>query len=125
GWDFEGTTIWDGPYASGASGTYGYSWSAVGVYNVKVTARDELNALSGWSQPLQVTVYLCGDANDDQIANITDAVFIIDYIFNSGPAPEPLESGDANCDTITNITDAVYLIAYIFNDGPAPCENCR
>ncbi|MFH2054547.1 MAG: M12 family metallo-peptidase [bacterium] len=69
--------------------------------------------------------YLCGDANGDQIANITDAVYLIAYIFNDGPAPVPIvDSGDANCDGSANITDAVYLIQYIFNGGPAPCEGC-
>ena len=65
---------------------------------------------------------VCGDANADGLANITDAVYLIAYIFNDGPAPEPLESGDANCDGIPNITDAVYLIQYIFGGGPVPCD---
>lgn len=68
--------------------------------------------------------YICGDANGDLLVNITDAVFLISYIFSGGEPPEPLAAGDANCDTITNITDAVYLISYIFAGGPAPCEEC-
>ncbi|MFH2057064.1 MAG: dockerin type I repeat-containing protein [bacterium] len=68
--------------------------------------------------------YLCGDADGDGIANITDAVFLITYIFSEGPPPEPLAAGDANCDGIPNITDAVYLITYIFGGGPAPCADC-
>ncbi|MFH2057099.1 MAG: dockerin type I repeat-containing protein [bacterium] len=66
----------------------------------------------------------CGDANGDGIPNITDAVFLIAYIFSDGPEPDPYEAGDADCDTIVNISDAVYLVQYIFNSGPAPCENC-
>ncbi|MFH2056200.1 MAG: hypothetical protein ABIJ61_09605 [bacterium] len=66
--------------------------------------------------------YVCGDANADLIANITDAVYLIEYIFNDGPAPNPYESGDANCDGIANITDGVYLITYIFGGGPPPCD---
>ena len=69
-----------------------------------------------------VTVYLCGDANADGTANITDAVYLISYIFSGGPAPNPLEAGDANCDGSANITDAVYLITYIFSGGPPPCD---
>lgn len=124
GWDFEGSTIWDGPYASGVTASYSYSWAATGTYQVKVAARDELMEMSGWSPALNVVVYLCGDANSDELANITDAVFIIEFIFNGGTAPDPLAAGDANCDDLTNITDAVYMINYIFNGGPAPCENC-
>ena len=66
--------------------------------------------------------YVCGDCNADGTANITDAVYLITYIFGGGPPPNPLESGDANCDGSANITDAVYLIQYIFGGGPPPCD---
>lgn len=68
--------------------------------------------------------YICGDADGNEIVNISDAVFLIDYVFGGGPAPNPLVAGDTNCDDIVNISDAVYLIAYIFGGGPAPCELC-
>ncbi|MFH2056613.1 MAG: dockerin type I repeat-containing protein [bacterium] len=68
--------------------------------------------------------FACGDANGDAIVNITDAVYLIQYIFNDGPDPVSVEAGDANCDGIVNITDAVYLIQFIFNGGPAPCVDC-
>ncbi|MFH2054747.1 MAG: C10 family peptidase [bacterium] len=65
--------------------------------------------------------FVCGDANADLIVNVTDAVYLISYVFNSGPAPTPYEAGDANEDDIVNITDAVYLVQWIFNSGPVPC----
>ncbi len=65
-----------------------------------------------------------GDANGDAAVNISDAVYLIAYIFAGGAAPSPLLSGDANCDRAINISDAVYLIAYIFSHGPAPSESC-
>ncbi|MEZ5359994.1 MAG: FG-GAP-like repeat-containing protein [Candidatus Zixiibacteriota bacterium] len=68
--------------------------------------------------------FLCGDANGDRSVNIGDAVFLIQYVFSGGPAPEPIESGDVNCDTSVNIGDAVYLINYIFKSGPNPCAGC-
>jgi hypothetical protein len=64
---------------------------------------------------------LRGDANGDDAIDISDAVFLIAYIFSGGPAPSPLWRGDANCDGVIDISDAVYLIAYIFSGGPAPC----
>jgi hypothetical protein len=66
----------------------------------------------------------CGDANSDGIANISDAVWILNYIFDGGPPPDPLESAEINCDDIVNISDVVWLLNYIFLEGPAPCE-CR
>lgn len=65
--------------------------------------------------------YLPGDANGDMLVSISDAVYLINYIFAGGPAPNPLESGDANCDSQVSISDAVYIINYIFAGGPAPC----
>ncbi len=65
--------------------------------------------------------YVCGNANGDQALNIGDPVFLINYIFKGGPAPEPPVSGDANADHDVNMGDAVYLIDHIFKGGPAPC----
>jgi hypothetical protein len=67
---------------------------------------------------------LCGDANNDDSIDISDAVYLIQYIFAGGPAPNPLCSGDANGDGSVDISDCVYLIQYIFGGGPAPVPNC-
>ncbi|MEZ5357804.1 MAG: M28 family peptidase [Candidatus Zixiibacteriota bacterium] len=64
--------------------------------------------------------YTTGDANGDGTINIGDPVYLINYIFKGGPAPDPIESGDANCDGSPNIGDAVFLINYIFKSGPPP-----
>jgi len=69
--------------------------------------------------------YLCGDANADAAADISDAVYLIAFIFAGGPAPNPPIAGDANCDGMVDISDAVYLIAYIFSGGAAPCAGCK
>jgi hypothetical protein len=71
-----------------------------------------------------VKEYVCGDANDDASVDISDAVYLIAYIFSGGSAPSPLLAGDANCDSTVDISDAVYLIAYIFSGGAAPCAAC-
>ncbi len=65
--------------------------------------------------------YLGGDADNSGSISISDAVFLINYIFAGGPAPCPLRNGDADCSGAVNISDAVYLINYIFAGGPAPC----
>jgi len=53
--------------------------------------------------------------------NVGDAVFLINYIFRGGPAPQPARAGDANCDGKISVGDAVYIISYVFRGGPAPC----
>jgi len=67
-------------------------------------------------------LYCCGDANSDNAVNVSDAVFIINYAFSGGQAPEPLESADANCDGAVNVSDAVYIINYAFSGGFRPCD---
>jgi len=64
--------------------------------------------------------YYCGDANTDDMINVGDAVFLINYIFRGGDPPGPIEAGDANGDSGTNVGDAVFLISFIFKDGPTP-----
>ena len=68
--------------------------------------------------------YHCGDADGNGIITISDAVYLINYIFTGGPAPDPLSSGDADCNGFISISDAVALINYIFAGGPAPCTVC-
>jgi hypothetical protein len=69
--------------------------------------------------------FLCGDASGDGSVDISDAVYLIAYIFSGGPAPNPLLAGDANCDGSVDIADVVYLISYIFSGGAAPCAGCK
>ena len=68
--------------------------------------------------------YICGDANGDDGVNVGDAVFVINYAFKGGLAPDPLASGDANCDGAVNVGDAVFLINYAFKGGLTPCSGC-
>ena len=62
-----------------------------------------------------------GDANNDEVISISDAVYIINYVFNSGPTPVPEEiAGDANDDDDVNVADATYIVNYIFLPGSPP-----
>ena len=70
----------------------------------------------------QAPVGVAGDADGSGTITISDAVFLINYIFAGGPAPNPLSLGDADCSGSITISDVVILINYIFNSGPAP--NC-
>jgi len=61
-----------------------------------------------------------GDVNRDDEIDVSDAVYVVAYVFKGGPAPDPPESGDANCDDTVNIADAVFLINFVFAGGPEP-----
>jgi len=64
--------------------------------------------------------FIYGDANGDGVINSADVVYLINYLFKGGPAPQPLEPGDVNCDGIINSADVVYLINFLFKGGPVP-----
>ncbi len=62
---------------------------------------------------------ICGDATGDQRVNIADVVYLINYIFKSGPAPANQQASDLNGNGDLDIGDAVTLIEYIFRSGPS------
>jgi hypothetical protein len=73
---------------------------------------------------ITVIPYLAGDPNHDGIINTSDVVYLINYKFIGGPAPEPWAAGDINCDGTINVTDVIYLINYLFLIPPGPPPHC-
>jgi hypothetical protein len=67
---------------------------------------------------------MAGDANNDAGVAVGDAVFIINFVFKGGSAPDCESAADANADYSINIGDAVTLINYIFKDGDPPICGC-
>jgi PKD repeat protein len=126
-----GATFTDNGWDSGLQEYYGsfqwiptsgqegdYSGIVFSAFDVEDTTSDTIS-IHVSSQEL-----LCGDADGNGVVNISDAVYLVGYIFGSGPAPSPLEQADCDCSGTVNIADAVYLIAYIFGGGPEPCASC-
>ena len=65
------------------------------------------------------SLYLPGDANNSNVVNGLDVVFLINYFKGWGPVPSPFLAGDANGSCSVNGLDVVYLVRY-FKGGPAP-----
>jgi hypothetical protein len=63
-----------------------------------------------------------GDANHNNVVNIQDITFLINYLYKGGAIPSCLHEGDANGSGIINIQDITYLINYLYKGGSAP--NC-
>ncbi len=60
-----------------------------------------------------------GDADQDGVCNISDAVYQLCYIF-WGCELLCADAENANGDANNNISDAIYIIQYVFNGGPPP-----
>ncbi len=78
--------------------------------------------LQGWIP--ETYGYICGDVDANLIVSISDAVYLINYIFAGGPPPILSLLADVSCDGLVSISDAVYVINYIFNGGIVPCNEC-
>jgi hypothetical protein len=61
-----------------------------------------------------------GDPNSDGIINITDGIYVLNFLFLGGPAPTCTEAANANDDGSVNITDGIYVLNFLFLGGPAP-----
>jgi hypothetical protein len=107
-----------------------------------------LNDGLSWEQwyhrVLRYVGFYRGDVNASDSLEVpamdaTDLVYLIQYLFQNGPAPKPyLDQGDidgscclgyfdpkqggAGC---VNVLDVVYLINYVFIDGPPPVDYVR
>ncbi len=65
--------------------------------------------------------WVCADVDGDgEGPNIADLVYLVDFMFNSGPPPPHPPSVDFDWDTDITIADLVYLVDYMFNSGPEP-----
>jgi hypothetical protein len=56
----------------------------------------------------------------------TDLVYLIQYLFQNGPAPKPYkDQADVNADRRVDVRDIVYLINSVLISGPAPRDYVR
>lgn len=100
-----------------------FSYSGQGTL-VSVTTTDFADSPIDAQIAFETASPNCGDVNSDGHTNISDAVSLINYIFDVFPSPVNPYTADVDCDQMITISDAVFLINYIFAGGPAPCSNC-
>jgi uncharacterized repeat protein (TIGR01451 family) len=68
-----------------------------------------------------------GRCNADDRFDISDPVFLLEYLFLGGSRPTCLDACDANDDGKLNITDPIALLAYLFQGAsalPPPFPGC-
>ena len=66
-----------------------------------------------------------GDVTDDGVIDLADLVFLVNYLFRGGTAPDPLRLGDPTADCVVNLGDVVFLLNYLYRSGPAPGIGCE
>jgi hypothetical protein len=128
-WDWDdgkGLSAWMGPYASGETCTASHSWPE-GDFDVMVRTKDGFGAQTDWSAAHSIHLQCCivrGNVNGDGggAIDISDMVYLVDYMFIEGPPPPCLEAANTNGDGggAIDISDMVYLVDYMFLEGPPP-----
>jgi hypothetical protein len=113
-------------YADSQSCILNPEWNEKNCYVVVYVQRDDLSdkpvARSARIGPPLIWVF--GDANGDDVTDVADVVFLINYVFKNGPTPHPLASGDPDNDCMVGVDDVIYLINWLFREGPASLRGC-
>ncbi|KPK74473.1 MAG: hypothetical protein AMJ89_06265 [candidate division Zixibacteria bacterium SM23_73] len=90
-------------------------------YYWRVRAFDLAGNLSDFQyDPFRFSLFILGDANEDGKIDVSDVIYLVNYLFISGPEPSPFQAGDANSNEVVDIADVIYLINYLFMNGPPP-----
>ena len=69
---------------------------------------------------LDLYPWIRGDVNDDGVVNLADGVFLLNELFQGGPAGTCVAAKDANSDSTVDAADAIFLFTALFLDGPPP-----
>ena len=93
------------------------------------TVRGSDEAADGfcYNTPKTAAVFLRGDADSDLSIELTDAIFVLNYLFTSGREPGCMDAADIDNNSAIDLSDAIYVLNYLFIGGrvpPAPFEEC-
>ena len=66
------------------------------------------------------TPFVRGNCNGDDRVDIADGIWILNEMFQGGPAGTCVEACDANSDDMTDTADAIFVISYRLLSGPMP-----
>jgi hypothetical protein len=99
--------------------------------NFRRDLTDGLSWQQWWHRVLRYAGFYRGDVNaSDSLEvpslDVTDLVYLIQYLYQNGPAPKPYaDQGDVNGDHKVDVLDVVYMINYVFNGGPSLIDYVR
>jgi hypothetical protein len=93
-----------------------------GIYKTTFTTIRGLynpSSISGSVLIGQQPIY-CGDIDASGKIDLLDVLYIINYLYKSGPVICNQNAADVNNDASVNMLDILYLIAYLYKGGPEP-----
>jgi hypothetical protein len=97
------------------------TFTSTGSYTITCTVSDGVDLVS---VDIPVEVLECpelfrrADANADGRFDMADAIYILQYLFASGPSLSCRDAADANDDGALDLADATYILQHLFANGP-------
>ena len=94
------------------------------AYEVAERAATENGFVTVQSIIGEVGILVRGDANSDQVVDISDPSYILGFLFLGGERPQCVETADVDLDGRIDITDPVIILGYLFGGDSswAPSE---
>lgn len=65
-------------------------------------------------------IFIRGDTDRNNKVDLTDAVFILNWLFKGGETPKCLDAADADDNGQVGITDAIRILSFLFKGGASP-----
>jgi hypothetical protein len=84
-------------------------------------AFDDVRLTAEPTEPTEPS-FVRGDADADGEINITDGIFILNFLFLGGEDPSCMDAADADDSEDINITDGIYVLNFLFLGGPSPTD---
>lgn len=97
----------------------GFDWDGDGAGDVLVS-NDASTVYLVFGGARKAGEFVRGDANGDGGFDLSDAVFLLSYLFLGGPHPPCEDAADADDAGTLEITDAIYILGHLFLGAPAP-----
>jgi hypothetical protein len=84
----------------------------------------------GTTIPQEVSYTACtirtGDVNSDEAWTASDIIYLVNFVFKSGPSPLVNGTGDVNCSNTVSSADIIYLVNFVFKSALSPCsQSCE
>ncbi|MGH9362198.1 MAG: hypothetical protein ACRD2T_09790, partial [Thermoanaerobaculia bacterium] len=96
------------------------SWSVPSLFFLSALAGGSLRSPAVRAECAAEPCFRRGDANVDGFVDVSDALYILNFLFRGGdPLPCP-EAAETNSTEKLEITDSVFLLNYLYLGGSAP-----
>lgn len=113
------------PFDGAPSPDYVHTALNPGEYYYSTDGRFTLTTLEADASGTKLEVlfdpkFIRADANGDEKVDVSDATFILQWLFQAEKTPGCLDAADVNNDGKIDLSDAVYVLQYLFQGGLVP-----